>query len=80
MKRAFRAVDAAAVAAAAVSPVKEAKPPSPKQTRKDIRKLMRSFTAYELNEDRKIDTVTPHCVLSLYGNNGRCVWAPSGPQ
>jgi hypothetical protein len=81
MKRAFRAVDAAAVAAAAVvSSVKEAKPPSPEQTRKDIRKLMRSFTAYELNEDRKIDTVTPHCVLSLYGNNGRCVWAPSGPQ
>ncbi|KAJ1469604.1 hypothetical protein T484DRAFT_3628089 [Baffinella frigidus] len=81
MKRAFRAVDAAAVAAAAVFlPVKEAKPPSPEQTRKDIRKLMRSFTAYELNEARKIDTITPHCVLSLYGNHGRCVWAPSGPQ
>ncbi|KAJ1470315.1 hypothetical protein T484DRAFT_1753941 [Baffinella frigidus] len=79
--RAFRAVDAAAAAAAAALPsVKVAKPPSQEQTRKDIRKLMRSFTAYELDKLKKLDTITPHCVLSLYGKDSRCIWAPSGPQ
>lgn len=64
---------------AAVVPVKKGeKEQTPMRTAKNIRKLMRSFTGFEINNANKIDTITPHCLVSLCGLDKRCVFEPNG--
>jgi hypothetical protein len=52
---------------------------TPLQDQDDIRELMRSFTGHGTNDANKIDTVTPHLVVSLCGRRAQCVWAPNEP-